>query len=248
MMMIIASVLLQIICAVHCVRSGRSQMWILIIVFFSVLGCLAYFVMEVLPGYGGNRWFRAARAGAKQRLDPKGDLRRAEAQLDIADTVANRLAVADALAAMGDHAGAAKAYRDALSRTHGNDPRTRFKLAQALFESHEDAQALAELDALPETFGTELERRDYLRARILAHMGQSAEARRLFEGIIDRIPGDAARCHYAAFLLEQGDRWRAITVLEDVEKRAKRLDRLQRAQEGPMYKWAADQLKALRAG
>jgi len=61
------------------------------------------------------------------------------------------------------------------------------------------------------------------------------------------MPGEEARCRYAALLIDQGWDRKALVVLEEVEKRMKRMDRQQRAAEADMYRWAAETLAGLRA-
>ncbi len=46
----LVSVACQIACVVHAVRHGRNQAWIMLIIFVPLVGCMAYFIVEVLPG------------------------------------------------------------------------------------------------------------------------------------------------------------------------------------------------------
>ena len=250
MLFLAASVLVQIVCAVHVIRTGRNSLWVMVIVFFSLLGCFAYFVIEVLPGYAGNRHVRQARASVTAKLDPQRDLRQAQMQLELADTVANRISVADAAFALGRYGEAEPLYREALDRVHGDDWGTTMKLARTLFETGKPAEGLEWLETIPQATGisSEQDKRDLLRGRLLAELRRDAEARAIFEDVVTRIAGEEARCHYAAFLLDRGDKVRARQVLEEVERRAKRLDRAQRAAEADVYRWAADELAALRVG
>ena len=41
MHLIALSVLIQIACAVHCVRNGRNNPWLMVIIFLSIPGCIA---------------------------------------------------------------------------------------------------------------------------------------------------------------------------------------------------------------
>ncbi|WP_336964304.1 tetratricopeptide repeat protein [Sphingobium aquiterrae] len=249
MIWLVASICIQIICAVHVVRTGRNQIWMLFIFLFSIMGCLAYLILEVLPGYWGNRHVRTVRSQAIGRIDPERRLRAAQDQVALADTAANHIALGDALAELGRHREAIVAYRDGLARWPGEDWSTSARLAQSLFETGASSEALALLDGMPAAeAASEEDRRHLLRARILADLGQDAQARLLFEEAMSRIPGEQARCHYAAFLIARGDRFRARQILEEVEQRARRLDRTQRAAEAEMYRWASEQLSALRAG
>ena len=247
MIWLVTSICIQIICAVHVIRTGRNQIWMLFIFLFSLLGCFAYLMLEVMPAYWGNRHLRTARAQVAGKVDPERDVRRAQRDLELADTAANHIALGDAQAARGRYAEAEAAYRKGLALGPGNDWGTQVKLAQVLFERGSSGEALTLLDGVPEVSrGSEWDRRGLLRARLLADLGREAEARALFEDVMSRIAGEEARCHYAAFLIERDDRVRARQVLEEVEQRARRLDRTQRVAQADMYRWAGEKLAELR--
>ena len=84
-------------------------------------------------------------------------------------------------------------------------------------------------------------------ADALAELGRHGEALALYEDLVTRMPGEEARCRYAALLLDRGWERKAVTVLEEVESRMKRLDRARRAADADMYRWATDTLARLRA-
>ena len=240
-------ILLQVISVVHVIRTGRNQGWIMAIVMLPVAGSIAYFVMEVLPTMGSNRHVRTARARVGELIDPERDLREARAALEVADTPANRVALADALAAQERFAEALPLYRDALAMVRTADPPTQLKLARALYRTGAYDDALALLGTLPATTSIgEGDRRALLRAEILTQTGGGAEALGLYADIVTRLPGVEARCRYAALLLEHGERGRARAVLEEVEKQHARADRHRRAAEREMYDWALRELAGLR--
>ncbi|MDF7777818.1 tetratricopeptide repeat protein [Sphingomonas sp. AOB5] len=245
----LAIIALQVACIVHLVRTGRNQMWLTALIFLPVVGALAYFFVEILPGMQGNRHVRTARANVIAAIDPEREVRAAREALDLADTAANRLRLADALAALGRHGEAIPLYRESIERTAGDvDPRTQARLAGSLFETGEADEALVLLDAAGEPGGqSERDRVAMLRARILGHLGRKDEALKLYEDVVTRLPGEEARCRYAALLIEQGWDRKALKVLEEVEGRMRHLDRHHRAAEAGMYKWAMDTLKDLRA-
>ena len=109
------------------------------------------------------------------------------------------------------------------------------------------AKALSLLDGLPRTTAqSDLDRVALLRARILEELGRDDEALALYSDVVDRLPGDEARCRYAGLLLKVGRKGEARQVLEDVEHRMKYLDRHTRAQQAPMYDWAMRELTGLR--
>ncbi len=245
----IGIIALQVACVVHLVRNGRPPLWLSAIIFLPVAGSLAYFLLEVLPGMQGNRHVRTARANVVAALDPEREVRAARDALDLADTAANRLRLGDALAGLGRHGEAIPLYREAIRITGADtDRRTQAKLATSLYETGQGAEALALIDAIDPPVGqSERDRQQLLRAKIFEHLDRKDEALALYEDVATRMPGEEARCRYAALLLDRGWERKAVTVLEEVESRMKRLDRLQRAADADMYRWAGETLARLRA-
>src|SRR5947209_12442808 len=144
------SVLIQIACAVHCVRNNRNGLWLMVIIFLSLPGCLAYAIFEILPAYAGRREVWALKSAAARKLDPDREIRRAREAVEIADTAANHPIVADALAAAGQWKEAAFHYREALHRAAGGGDRAaKVKLVRAEIEAGDDGAARTLLEALP---------------------------------------------------------------------------------------------------
>ena len=202
--------------------------------------------MEIFPRLQGNRHVRATRQKIVETIDPERELRAAREALELTDTMANRLRVADALTGLGRHKEALPLYQ------RGAGPRPDFrsgeKLARCLFLNDRASEALSVIDGLPAT--TSQSDRDVaalLRARVLEDLGRHDEALQLYADVSPRMAGDEARCRYAALLLKVGRRGEALSVLEDVERRMKFIDRHTRASDSPMYDWALQELSALRA-
>jgi hypothetical protein len=240
--------LLPLLCVIHLFRTGRNPLWLTALIFLPMVGALAYIIVEILPGLQHNRHVRSAQAKASAALNPERELRAAKDALEVADTVANKLRVADALAGLGRYEDAIPYYREAIDRSSGGDARAEARLARALFETGHGLEALATIDARdPPSGQSERDRLWLLRARVVDFLGRKAEALDIYADIVTRIPGEEARCRYAALLIEQGQPAKAREVLEEVEARARRLDRQQRAADAEMYRWAASTLKDLRA-
>ena len=236
---------LQVYCVIDVIRRGRNSLWIMALIFLPVASAIAYFIIEILPSLQHNRHVRAAKQTVIEKLDPERELRAAQQALDIADTMANRLRVADALTELGRHSEALPLYQ----RGAGPRPdfRTGEKLARSLFLNDKPDEALTVIDALPSVTGqSDRDRATLLRARILEDLKRNDEALALYGDIAERVPGDEARCRYAALLLKVGKKAEARRVLEDVEHRMKYIDRHSRVENAPMYDWAMKELGALR--
>jgi hypothetical protein len=246
MIVYIALLLVQIACIVDVIRNGRNQLWIMALIFLPVASTVAYVIVEVLPGMKGNRHVRTVQAKAVAAIDPEREVRAARSALDLADTVANRIRLADNLSALGKFGEALPLYREAVAMGP-LDLRTGEKLARAEFETGDAEGALATLDGnRPATAQSDRDRQALLRARILEQLERKDEALAVYAGIVTRYPGEEVRCRYAALLIEQGWDRKALAVLEEVESRMKRLDRQQRAAEADMYRWAMERLATLR--
>lgn len=248
MPIIAAIILLQIACAVHCVRSGGSGLWIMIIVFFPVLGSLAYVVMEVLPRYGAGRTVRKVKGAAVKAIDPERDLRAARAQLETADTAANRTLFADTLAERGLWAEAIGHYEAGEAKAPGGSDRAiRLKRAKACFEAGRFKAARDLVDSLPPTASqSDNDRAALLRARLHEEAGETERALAIYADVGERMPGAEAQCRQAALLVTFGRDGEAMAPLTEVEKRARRMDRTERARHADMYAWAAETLAELR--
>lgn len=171
------SLIVQLLCAVHCVRNGRNSMWLMVIIFLSIPGCLAYAFFEILPQYASRREVRTVKAAALRKLDPEREVRAARDALDLADTAANRTALGDALAASGAWREAAEQYRTARAKAPEGDRGAQLKLARALLESGEAQEARTLLETLPASASpSETDRTRLLLARALEEVGEAERA------------------------------------------------------------------------
>jgi len=247
MIFILGSFLIQVACVVHLFRNHRNTLWLWAILLLPIAGSAAYVVVEVLPGLFGRREVRAVRSAAVRRLDPERELRAAREAVDVADTASTRTALADALAEAGNWGEAVRHYREAVAKTPGKDRTARFKLARACLEAGNTAEARRLLEALPESASpSENDRAALLLARSLEELGENDRAIALYGELGERMPGAEAQCRQAAMLIASGRRGEALPLLEEAERRARRLDKMERRKEADMYDWAARTLAELR--
>src|SRR5690242_11260415 len=103
MLVYAAVIAIQVALVIDVIRNRRPSIWIMALLFLPVASTIAYLVIEVFPRFQHNRHVRAARETIVEKLDPERELRAARDALDIADTMANRMRIADALTALGRH-------------------------------------------------------------------------------------------------------------------------------------------------
>ena len=104
------------------------------------------------------------------------------------------------------------------------------------------------LEALePSAVQSDNDKASLLLARMLEAEGEHARALTLYADVGRRLPGAEAQCREAGLLLHLGRRAEAVAPLAETEKRARRMDKHERAKDAYMYAWAAQTLAELRA-
>ncbi len=116
--------LLQIALIIHVYRTGRPYWWILGLLMAPLLGGLAYFFIELLPGLKSPRGFFYALKPKKWRIaDPREELAESE-------TVVNRISLAEQLYDAGEIKEAHEVAAGCLKGVFKNDPRTMVDVAR----------------------------------------------------------------------------------------------------------------------
>ena len=111
MILYVGIIALQVYCIVDVIRRNRRTFWIVPLLIAPVVSAIAYFIVEILPTLQHNRHVRSAKQQIVQKIDPERELRAAQGQLEIADTMANHMRLADALTNLGRHGEALKHYQ-----------------------------------------------------------------------------------------------------------------------------------------
>jgi hypothetical protein len=55
MLIFIGSLLVQVLLIIHCVKTGRNQLWIWVLALLSLPGAIAYIAVEIVPELLGSR-------------------------------------------------------------------------------------------------------------------------------------------------------------------------------------------------
>src|ERR1700756_4040940 len=97
----IVLLLIEVVCIVHAAKTGRFCPWGFIILFIPGFGALAYVLIELLPEWFGSAQGRQARSRVVSTLDPGRRYRALADQLQVADTIATRAALAEECLALG---------------------------------------------------------------------------------------------------------------------------------------------------
>lgn len=209
-------ILIAVFFAIHALRNGREMYWLLILFMFPLLGSIVYAAVVFIPEMRNSRGARRLAKGIADTLNPGAELRAAQAEFDVSSTVANRLRLADAMAAAQRPVDAVPLYRECLQGVHRDDPTIEVKLASVLLDSGDADGARTLLEAL-------IRRDPHFRsqeghliyARAVAESGDRVRAREEFDALLQSSAALDVRAWYAEFLSEWGNETAARTLAEE---------------------------------
>jgi hypothetical protein len=219
--LLLLSFALQIACCVHVVRTGRPLYWVFILLVFSFLAVIIYFIAEILPDLRHNPSARRTVRNVRNRIDPDRDRRDAARLLKASDTPENRKRLAEESLRGGDYAQAAELFENALKGLYATDPDLMLGLAKAQFGLGDAAKARATLDALiAANPGFRSSEGHLLYARAVEDSGDLSAALHEYETVAQGYPGEEARVRYALLLRREGQVTRARDILQEVLDRS----------------------------
>jgi len=244
--LLILSVILQFICLVHCIRSGRPSFWIWILIIGSFLGVAAYAFTQILPDLRHDPRARTAARGLAKRIDPERDLRGLRDELQRADTVQNRLRLAKEFLELGSAMEAEEILRACLKGMNATDTDIMLALAQAQFAQGKFADTEHTLkDLIEANPGFRSSEGHLLFARSLDANGRQAEALAEFDVLDDSYPGEEARLRKAQLLIGMGRSADAKVALETTLARTRIAPPFYRRAQKPWIDQAQALLKTL---
>ena len=139
---------LDAFCVVHAAKTGRFWPWAYVVLFLPGVGALAYLFVEVLPGYVRTSTVDRATRAVVDTVAPLRRYKDCVDALEVADTVANREALARECLAVGRPEEALTLYDAILASPQGDDPRYKVGRARALLAMDRPQEAAAAIDRL----------------------------------------------------------------------------------------------------
>lgn len=216
-------VFIAVFFAIHVVRTGQPMYWLIILFIFPLLGSIVYFFAIYLPGFRLSHRTRRVVAAAAKALDPKRELREAQAAFDELPTAQNQIRLAEAQLELGLSEAAADNYETCLKGPFLGSLEIRFGAARAFVECKRYREAIEHLEAIQnidQAFRREAV--SLLLARSYAGVGRNDEARAKFEWVLARYGTFEARAEYAIWALSIGDTATAARLQADIDHITKR--------------------------
>jgi hypothetical protein len=240
------STLIAVALMVHCIRTGRSWLWITVMLFVPFFGSIAYILVELLPSLYNSRGTKRAVRGISRALDPHQDLRRFEDEARLTGDVASRQRYAEELVRHDRAPEAIAIFTRALSGLYEHDPNLMLGLARAQFASGAFSDARGTLDALL-VHNPDFKSPDghLLYARALEGEGNRDKALEEYAAVASYYAGAEAPLRYARMLRSSGKTEESRRVLKELLEHARLAPRHYRKMQQPWLTDAERELAAL---
>jgi hypothetical protein len=221
MPLFIISLVFQALLIVHCIKTGRNQIWIWVLALLSYAGIVAYVAAELIPDLLRSRTTQRTVKGVKKALDPEAELRKLAQHAQVTGGVDTRQRYAEELLRLGKPREAIEVYREALRGLYAHDPNLMLGLARAQFAASDASDCRATLETLMQN-NPDFRSADghLLYARALEQEGQVQKALDEYAALTGYYPGAEAAVRYGQLLRGQNQRDKAREVLKGLIDKA----------------------------
>ena len=222
MSLFLLSLAIQIALVVHIVKTGRSMLWIWVVIILPLAGSIAYFLVEILPGMLGTRTARKATRGVGSFINPNKLFNRATRELAVSDTVEHRMHLAEQYLEKSDFQAAKDLYQKSLVGIHEDDPELTYGLARSEFALKNYQHTKQLLDNLIEKNPHYKNQQAHLLyAQSNEQLGHLEQALEEYKVLADYYSGAEAKYCYAKLLQRQGDQAKSNQLFKEIIEYAK---------------------------
>ena len=233
---------------IHAVRSGRFWPWAYVIFLLPVVGVAAYIWFEVLPEYRNTPQANRAQAKIVNAVNPERRYRALKADLETADTIGGRVALAQECLALDKYDEALLLYEEIIKSPLGDEPNYHLGKAQAEFGLGQLEPTLATLDELKSLWPQYHSQEGHLLyARALEKLGRDQEALGEYEGLSRYFAGQEVQARRLVLLDRMGRPTEAQAIADEVMRYFKRAPKHARKQQAEWFSVARSYQKHARA-
>jgi hypothetical protein len=215
------SLALQVLFGIHVVKTGRPFVWLLVIILFSVFGCLGYVIVELIPEWLASPSGQKFKKAIGKTIDPEKNLKVAQQACAKADTLQNQVNLAEQYFQLQRYQEARDIYARSLTSLYAEDPQILMGIAKAEFGLNNANATLAFLDKLKAANPTFKSPEGHLLyARALEGANRIPEAINEFKTLLGYYPTPEPSCRLAQIYKAQGEKSLAVELLQAVIKRS----------------------------
>jgi hypothetical protein len=233
---------LQIFCVVHCLRKGMHTMWIWLIIFLPLIGCIAYIIMEMM----NRNSMQQMQSGVGNIIYPAAKIKKLEKQLEFSDTFNNRIMLADAYLSAGNTDKAIQIYETSLTGAFKDNEHVLIQLVTAYYQvqRYNDAIKVARKVYHNPAFHTH---GHVLYAMALDKIGEADLAEQEFNTMKGKYSYFEARYQYGLFLINKNRISEAKKIFNDIVNEFSYLSSFEKRNNRTWYNNAKMELRKMNA-
>ncbi|MCD4780292.1 MAG: hypothetical protein K8S27_07075 [Candidatus Omnitrophica bacterium] len=219
MLFFYGGVVLQVICGIHAVKNGRYN-WLWIILFFSFVGCLIYFFVEILPDLTSSTTHMTTEMA--KTINPSGEIKRLRAEFDLCESIENRQELAAVHIRSGQYTEGIRLLEAGMTAALQDDPYFLSQLAHAYYLDKNYSRTCELFQRIKDYYGR-FEKQEWhlLYAMALNKVGDIESARLEYDSLIKYYAGEEARCRYALLLKTLGEDGKAEELFKKIIQKCK---------------------------
>jgi hypothetical protein len=235
--MYIVILIIQVLCIVHSVKTGRTQPWLYVLMFIPIVGVIAYVIFEILPDPSAYPFGQQIHEFLHKSTQKKVSVKTLEEMAQDKPTVQNLVDLADAYMNQKKYAEAAPLYQKAIDQSIADDGEIRKKLAFAYFERQAFSDARRELEKVYAIRQNKFKSDELLYyARTVDAIGDIESATKHFQKVIESYPSLDGDYYYCLFLQKMSRHSEIPQVIKEAKKKYKEMSRRFRGDSSPWLK------------
>jgi len=215
------SLIFSILAIIHVIKTGRSQIWVMVLLALPGIGVLAYLLVEIVPGLLQGSASRRVSSKVSKTLNQGREFDAAQREYKLSGSVVSACNLADLYCERGEFDEAAELYQGTLSGLNQHNPDIMHKLADAQYQLKQYDQCKVTLDNLIQ-HNPQYKNQDahLLYARCLDSLGDVDGAIEEYETLVKYYTGPEPAYHFATLLQRQGRSTEANNVFKDIIEKA----------------------------
>jgi len=236
--------ILQAVCAIHCLRAGNQSKWLWIIVFLPVIGSCYYLYSEVL----NTRKLGRVKIDGAAILNPGIKVKRLEEALKFADTFSNKTKLADAYLDSGQTEKAIDLYKSCLTGAFEDNEQVISQLIGAYYEQDNYAEVITMASKIRRSQKFNRSKAHLLFTLSLERTNQYHLAEAEFKAMKGRYSNFEQRFEYGQFLQRAGRMEEAFDIYAELLDEEAYLSKAERSAGRVWFNKARQELKRIEAG
>lgn len=233
---------MQAFCVFHCIKKGNNSVWIWIIIFLPVIGCIVYLFSEV---FSGNE-IKQAGNSVGCIFVPAAKISKLEKELMFSDTFNNRVTLADAYLAGGNIDKAIDLYENSLTGAFVENEHVLTQLILAYYAKQRYADILPLAKKICKLPQFPRSKAHLCYALALEQTGNMEQAEKELKSMKGKFSNFEPRHNYGLFLLRAKRIAEAKQVFEDIINEAPYLGPREKRMSKEWINKAKDELKNLQ--